>query len=395
MAPKRRRKNESSAEDPLPDNTTTTSNNNNNNNPTSSTSSSSQNVPPAPSATVLPHPPPPEPQPRIQHDNSAYVVNVGGTRFHTSRQTLTSGSCFFEAALSRFAEGAQEDEFYVDRDPVPFPIILNYMRSGVLQCSKEQQNMLMGVVLEADFYGMDGLVQEVKQKCLLNLNRRPGAAVPTMTRARLARAVKKQFPTAQELVQHEHFPRMYFEAAGSSPYLNEVLSSYAVPENTFVRIWSSTDEDKYFQVFEMATIKMHTGEIRTEPMIPCRLHTENWRDFHCDSFPFEPIASTEQIAPVSIFLKENYKYRGWYLGTREIVDQMNESLDIEYTCRDKNDKLFTTTPQYYEVYTFSDSRRKVVKSYKMGNTGDFMVQVCDFSNFVGYGEHSNYEGQEE
>jgi hypothetical protein len=137
-----------------------------------------------------------------------------------------NGSCFFEAALTNFAESTEE-EFRVDRDPAPFLILLNYMRSGVLQCSSEQQGLLMGVVLEADFYGMDGLVKEVKQKCCLNLRRRPGAAVPSLTAARLAAAVKKLFPTAQQLVQHEHFPRMYFEGVEQlqqRAYLNEVLS---------------------------------------------------------------------------------------------------------------------------------------------------------------------------
>ena len=73
----------------------------------------------------------------LNDDNLSEIIylNVGGQRFCTSKQTLTSiGETFFTSLLSgrissmRDATGA----IFVDRDPNLFAIILNYMRTRQL-----------------------------------------------------------------------------------------------------------------------------------------------------------------------------------------------------------------------------------------------------------------------
>jgi hypothetical protein len=90
----------------------------------------------------------------------AFIVNVGGTRFSTTKTTLCSHSDFFAAALQSgvFREGCDDSsEFWVDRSSEAFPIILDFMRCGVLLCN--DRSLLAKVILDADFYGMRKLLQ--------------------------------------------------------------------------------------------------------------------------------------------------------------------------------------------------------------------------------------------
>ena len=55
----------------------------------------------------------------------------------------------------------------VDRDADIFPYILKFLRSQQLLGCPAQ--LLPGVLLEAEFFGVDGLVQHIRDKCALHL----------------------------------------------------------------------------------------------------------------------------------------------------------------------------------------------------------------------------------
>ena len=90
-------------------------------------------------------------------------LNVGGKRFSTSRQTLTSiGDTFFTALLSGRISSLKDSSgaIFVDRDPKLFSIILNYMRSRQLfdvnECNLEM------LLHESQFYGITPLVRRLQ-----------------------------------------------------------------------------------------------------------------------------------------------------------------------------------------------------------------------------------------
>lgn len=86
-------------------------------------------------------------------------LNVGGTRFSTSRQTLTwIPDSFFTSLLSgRIA--SQKDEtgaIFIDRDPKLFSIILNFLRTKQVDLGEVSLPTLRH---EAEFYGITSLVR--------------------------------------------------------------------------------------------------------------------------------------------------------------------------------------------------------------------------------------------
>ena len=69
---------------------------------------------------------------------SIIALNVGGTRFQTSRQTLTADTNsmlakMFDPESSFSAPGVKKNgAYFLDRDPVLFGVVLHYLRSGHL-----------------------------------------------------------------------------------------------------------------------------------------------------------------------------------------------------------------------------------------------------------------------
>ena len=101
-------------------------------------------------------------EPRAARRTDRIVVDVGGTRFTTSASTLTSASEYFERLLSPRWCAEPPDEIFLDRDPEPFAILLTYMRTGLLELSKDNQSLARRVMVEAEFLGMQGFIDSVK-----------------------------------------------------------------------------------------------------------------------------------------------------------------------------------------------------------------------------------------
>ncbi|XP_055519308.1 BTB/POZ domain-containing protein KCTD5-like isoform X1 [Leucoraja erinacea] len=100
--------------------------------------------------------------------NNKWVrLNVGGTHFLTTRQTLCREEKSFLYRLCQ-EEGellSDRDEtgaYLIDRDPTYFGPILNYLRHGKLVVNKELAEE--GVLEEAEFYNIAPLIKLVKEK---------------------------------------------------------------------------------------------------------------------------------------------------------------------------------------------------------------------------------------
>ena len=130
--------------------------------------------PPAPPSFSSTSPPKSSPS-----DTSPIVhLNVGGTRFTTSRQTLVSSSLgghahsmggasslstsdsFFTALLSGRIGCLKDDSgaIFIDRDPDLFKVILNYLRTRTLSLKDVDIKQLLH---EAEFYGIQPLVKQL------------------------------------------------------------------------------------------------------------------------------------------------------------------------------------------------------------------------------------------
>ena len=113
------------------------------------------------------------------------VLNVGGTRFETSRQTLLNDPASMLAKMFDPVSPLQPGEFpqatgtnftctfcisgllrdgayFIDRDPEYFRVVLNYLRSG--QVALESRQALDAVKIEAAFFGLAGLEDFISEK---------------------------------------------------------------------------------------------------------------------------------------------------------------------------------------------------------------------------------------
>lgn len=94
-----------------------------------------------------------------QQYSAQIVLEVGGTKFKTSRSTLCKheGS-FFEAMFSgrHVHEPSPDGSFFIDRDPTYFQDILNYLRTGAA-VTPESESSRLKMAEEASFYGLPAL----------------------------------------------------------------------------------------------------------------------------------------------------------------------------------------------------------------------------------------------
>ncbi|KAG1655097.1 BTB/POZ domain-containing protein KCTD3 [Nymphon striatum] len=102
----------------------------------------------------------------FSNSNSDEIVhlNVGGTKFTTSRQTLTwVAESFFTSMLSNRISTTRDDSgaVFIDRDPKLFAIILNYLRSRDVDLNDVDISILRH---EAEYYAIGPLAVPINPK---------------------------------------------------------------------------------------------------------------------------------------------------------------------------------------------------------------------------------------
>ncbi|XP_047233980.1 BTB/POZ domain-containing protein KCTD5 isoform X7 [Girardinichthys multiradiatus] len=102
-------------------------------------------------------------------NNSKWVrLNVGGTVFLTTRQTLLKEQTSFLYRLCQqqdlHSDTDETGAYVIDRDPTYFGPILNYLRHGKLVYNKELAEE--GVLEEAEFYNITPLIKLIKERII-------------------------------------------------------------------------------------------------------------------------------------------------------------------------------------------------------------------------------------
>ena len=100
------------------------------------------------------------------------MLNVGGTRFESSRSTLERASSYFRSLLTRW-DDASDEPLFIDCDANAFEILLSYMRIGVLTLPQHDEALCIRVLMHAEYLGLESLLEEVKLKAYMNMH--PGS----------------------------------------------------------------------------------------------------------------------------------------------------------------------------------------------------------------------------
>ena len=90
------------------------------------------------------------------------TLNVGGTSFCTSEETLTKCKNAFFVRIAEEALASHENTIFVDRDPTHFRTVLNYLRDGKCIFPETWQS-LAELIKEAHFYQLSELEKEGTQ----------------------------------------------------------------------------------------------------------------------------------------------------------------------------------------------------------------------------------------
>lgn len=100
-------------------------------------------------------------------------LNVGGTYFTTYRSTLTK-STPQNSPLHRISTNStninwdrdEKGAYVIDRDPVYFQVILNYLRNNTLYFGRDVTEE--GLLIEAEYFNLPKLMEELKKRINLN-----------------------------------------------------------------------------------------------------------------------------------------------------------------------------------------------------------------------------------
>ncbi|KAI1701769.1 BTB/POZ domain-containing protein [Ditylenchus destructor] len=110
---------------------------------------------------------------KVKSKNKWVRLNVGGKTFQTTKDTLSRYPDSFLARLVNGELSSDKDEsgaYLVDGNPEHFDTILTYLRRGVLNLDGNEKTA-KDLLLEADFYNIQSLVEEIRKAMRTGTNR--------------------------------------------------------------------------------------------------------------------------------------------------------------------------------------------------------------------------------
>jgi len=245
-----------------------------------------------------------EQEKKARRTPSTFTVHVGGEAFRTSRQTLKDGSPYFAAFFeSNFSDGelAEEDnEMYLDRDPVPFVVLLSYWRNGTFICPASPPELLAKVLVEAEYFLLDTLLTSVKRRCIRNLYSTKGydeslRSGDDAADERVDQAADERFPNVLSLIESPFFPQMYH---GPVHYAR-IISTEPMPEGTYA-IASEMGMDVEYPCISWITYERVCDKVvMREPLIA----TPDKQTRHPTHSSFETVLSPWTLLELSSMMK--------------------------------------------------------------------------------------------
>ena len=148
-------------------------------------------------------------------------IDVGGIVFHTNRSTLTGSSSYFRLMFSddtNWVE-AKRDTLFLDRDSDVFTILLSVMRSGsgLKLLPRDDQSLCVRVLRDAEFFGMDSFLSEVKVAAQKHL-------YPKRAKKHSVEAFDKEHTCIEEAIAAGVLPDRIF-CPSESPRVKQIIAA--------------------------------------------------------------------------------------------------------------------------------------------------------------------------
>ena len=138
------------------------------------------------------------------------ILDVGGTRFVSSRTSLEGASEYFRSLLVRWDDASADDTLFIDADPDAFQVLLSFMRGGSLILPKSDVGLCSRALILAEYLGMHDLLGQVKHKAYANMRPEDAAG---LDQNGAAAAFDEECGTLQQAIDCDLLPARFFAPA--------------------------------------------------------------------------------------------------------------------------------------------------------------------------------------
>lgn len=93
-------------------------------------------------------------------------LNVGGKKFDVQKDTLIKGSSFFAAMFNGNMKPGEtlHHRNFIDRSGNLFEDVVDYLRNLDQWDVPADPTVLLGLIREAEYFGLDGMIHKIKQR---------------------------------------------------------------------------------------------------------------------------------------------------------------------------------------------------------------------------------------
>ena len=224
--------------------------------------------------------------PTSARPDSRVLIDVGGTRFVSSKTTLAGASLYFRALMDRWDQHPEESIF-LDADADAFQILLSCMRAGTAILPEHDAGLFARVLLLAEYLGMDALLAEIKARAYANMH--PAAAKRKKHRdnAQCAALFDRETEGLQAAIATKLLPARFFEAVPEPPPppspAPERTIKAAIPAPPGYRAFFSdtyitsdtrdADDGEYMSVLSFVPVELRDGSHTMDAFVQ-ELHNE-------------------------------------------------------------------------------------------------------------------------
>ena len=215
--------------------------------------------------------------------NTFIKLVVGGVEFVTAMNTLIFGSNYFSAMFSgEFEESntindsTTQRSIYIDRDPDAFKFILAYLRTGIFTC--KDISMLPSILLEAEFFMVAGIIDNIKLKCIRNLH--PDNNLILVDSEKALELFDTTFPSTLDLLNFPGFPTIYqtvWKTQTAKQYY-KIISSYDISSSLVANVNIQLhDLNEFYPIICMCIYEnISSGSQIIEPMVNVKADLKQW-----------------------------------------------------------------------------------------------------------------------
>mmetsp|Transcript_39729 Transcript_39729/g.127706 ORF Transcript_39729/g.127706 Transcript_39729/m.127706 type:complete len:305 (-) Transcript_39729:725-1639(-) len=202
------------------------------------------------------------------------VLDVGGTRFVSSRSTLEGASSYFRSLLVRWSPATPDDPIFLDCDADAFGVLLSHMRvPSCVLLPPGDVGLATRVLLLAEYLGLDGFLTAIKARAYSHMH----SSCSTATDAAAATAFDEEAGGLQQAIDKRLLPARFFAPEPPPPPPPpEATVQTLIPAAGFTAIFADDEIDldddlpqvhSVHRVVSLALVQLADGSREVDALI--------------------------------------------------------------------------------------------------------------------------------